>query len=224
MTDENDRKEPTVKALLEDKTALDEVVDEATRRELERWFALPSFQQLAEKPPPIDPEVAEVRARRDKALAAIDPRLLASIDQRNAARATAIDERAPPPTLADRRTALVDLGMIDRGYQIGEPYEMQLPQGMDDDLKECAPQALLRDLHRPESDFTKQLEIVDYLAQIRIDVVREVRVAMTTRWQIELAPLPYASSRAAMLAGRAEHRLPWTRVLATKLANRRVSE
>ena len=225
MTDERDDREPKVKALLDDKAALAEVVDEATRRELERWFALPSFEQVAEeKQPTMDPGVAEVRARRDKAMAEVDPAFLASIDRRNAARAAALAERAPPSLVADRRATLVDLRMFERDAPAAEPYEMQLPQGIDDDLKECTPQALLRDLHRPETEFAKQLEVVDHMAQLRLDAVHEAHVAMTTRWHVAPDERPFAIGRAALLAGRAEHRLPWTRVLAMTLPNRRVTE
>src|SRR5512140_802992 len=81
--DHDDHPDPKVKDLLAGKS-LSEVVDEATARELERWFGLPSFEQLAEQPPPAedDPETIAARERSDRAAAQVDPKLLASIRSR----------------------------------------------------------------------------------------------------------------------------------------------
>src|SRR5882724_9137742 len=60
-------------------------IDAATRAELEKWFGLPSYEQLAESgrhgglsapPPAEDPGVTAVRERREKAIAAVDPAML----------------------------------------------------------------------------------------------------------------------------------------------------
>src|SRR5215510_8283576 len=67
----------------DDDKKVKDLIDAATRAELERWFGLPSFEQLAERgiqpqppEPPEDPEVATVRKRRNEAIAAIDPAML----------------------------------------------------------------------------------------------------------------------------------------------------
>src|SRR6188472_588135 len=82
MTDEND-----------DRKAKD-VIDAATKRDLERWFGLPSFTELEEegKQPQVqtaemDPEVKAVIERRDKALANVDRAFLESIYARHDGRA-----------------------------------------------------------------------------------------------------------------------------------------
>src|SRR5262245_51748765 len=70
--------EPKVKDLLAG-ASLDSVVDAATQRELERWFQLPSFQEVAETTGDQHPEIAEVRERRARVSAEVDPVLLEMI-------------------------------------------------------------------------------------------------------------------------------------------------
>ena len=58
-----------------------ELLDSATRADLERWFGLPSYEQLAERgvqppPPAEDPEFAAIRNRRDEAIASVDPAMV----------------------------------------------------------------------------------------------------------------------------------------------------
>src|SRR5579862_1385720 len=79
MTDDAD---PTVKQLLEG----DDPVDEATRKELERWFGMPSADH--EPPPaedarPEDPGRVAVRERRAAAVACVDPALLEAVHARH---------------------------------------------------------------------------------------------------------------------------------------------
>lgn len=215
--------EPKVKQLLEG-TALSEVVDAATQRELERWFGLPSFDQLAEQPPPPpeDAELALLRERRDKALAAIDPamverhRVRTEVHPETLLRfAATIDVRVDPDI------ALFDLAMIERA--IAEPREVEIPEELRDDLKECTPQALLRDLHRPELEFTKQFEIVDAAAEQRLDIVAEVASAMATSWKLPpLGVSPWQETRTLLAEVRAERGKPWVDVLRLPLPNRRV--
>src|SRR5262245_38467146 len=76
----------------DDKT-VKELIDAATRAELEKWFSLPSFQQLAEQeaaaaaaavrpPSPQEEERAAYIAKVDAALAAVDPKMLESHGRR----------------------------------------------------------------------------------------------------------------------------------------------
>src|SRR5512142_2848734 len=161
MPKDEDDEDPKVKDLLEGKS-LEQVVDEVTRQQLERWFTLPSFTELAEqgKPPArVDEEMAEVQKRRAEALAAVDPALVARISYR-------VEEN--PETLrnfeqkidvcVDPDIASFDLAQAERAASIAEPREVEISEELRDDLKECVPQALLRDLHRPETDFTKTFE------------------------------------------------------------------
>ena len=84
-TDANDDKDVRVKQLLDGKASLEDVVDAATQAELQKWFQLPSFQQVAEQAgAPVDAELEEVKQRRAKAMAAVDPALLDRIHARPA--------------------------------------------------------------------------------------------------------------------------------------------
>lgn len=213
-----------------------EQIDDVTRAELERWFGLPSFTQVAESdvpkgaaPIPEDPEVAAVRERRERALAAVEPRMLDAIAARAERRSTPFRERPPVEVHVREDVAIADLAAIERQHLIAEPREVELPPEMQDDLKECTPQALLRDLHRPELEFEKTFEVVDMAADQRLDIVAMVAEAMRTAWRLTAAdvsgPSPEREATALIAELRAERRTPWPTLWKAKpLPNRKVSE
>jgi hypothetical protein len=208
----------------DDKT-VKELLDAGTRAQLERWFGLPSFEQLADEgktpaAPEEDPEIVEARQRRDAAIAAVDPVLVEAHRHRiEPARPVSrfevvIDVRVDPDL------ALLDLTMGTR--PLADPREYELPADLGKNLKECTPQALLRDLHRAELAFEKRLEYVDALAELRVDGLSIVAGVMATSWA---APLPARSAffeaRAILIECRAQRRRPWIEI---KMPNRRVTE
>jgi len=209
----------------EDKKVKD-LLDAATRADLERWFNLPSFDQLADRgvtpaPPPEDPEVAAVRKRRAEAIAVVDPALVEAHRRRTDPRDDLIKFRALIDVRIDPTIALLDLTMIERQHSVAEPREVELPQELQDDLGDCTPQALLRDLHRPEIDFEKLFEIVDMSAEQRFDIVAAVAQAMATRWTLPpLGRSPFHEARALILELRDDRHRPWTEI---KMPNRRVT-
>lgn len=145
--------EPTVRQLLEDPQAHSEALDPATLAELQRWFGLPSAMDL----PPPEPAPEEV-SRREQALAAVEPRFLEYL-QRHEQRLPLMME---PPHLdvhADEALTTVPERFA-VASKLGEPREVELSYLLYDDLKERVPQALLRDLHRPEQYFGKYYELV----------------------------------------------------------------
>jgi hypothetical protein len=218
--------DPKAKDVIAQGTALP--LDLATQRELERWFGLPSFVELAEQgrvaAPPMDPEMAEVIERRDRALAAVDPALLDEIRLRTDDVAPIMVFTPNIDVMIDENVALFDHGMVDRAITIAEPREVEIPDALIDELKECTPQALLRDLHRPELYFDKQFEIVDVAAEQRLDIVAEVRSAMATSWKLPaFGRTPVAESRELIDGVRSDRRRPWTDVL-PHLPNRTVTE
>src|SRR5664279_3806139 len=176
-----------VKQLLDGGKSMADVVDLATQRELQKWFDLPSFEQVG--PPPIaeDPEFVEVRERRAKACAAVDPALLELIHVRT---------EVTPETLlhntfhvdihVDPSILQFDIAAAERQLKQSEPREVEISEELRDDLKECTPQALLRDLHRPELMFEKQFEVIDIAAEQRFDIVAEVDAAM--KMSLKLPP------------------------------------
>jgi hypothetical protein len=200
-----------VKQLLEGDKALSDVVDAATQAELQRWFQLPSFETIGEPPAPAeDPEVAEIRERRAKACAAVDPALLDLIGARRDKTETLIKNAFHVDIHIDPSIAQFDQAMADRQAQIGEPREIEISDELKDDLRDCTPQALLRDLHRPETGFDKTFEIIDVAAEQKLDIVAEVDAAM--KMNLRLPPLgasPMAEQRRLMEMDRVTRRLPW---------------
>ena len=213
----------------EDKRVKD-LITEATRADLERWFGLPSFTELAEQgkavePAADDPEMVRVREQREKALAAVDPAFVASIVQRVETNPeTLLELELTLDVHVDPDIALFDQAMADRAATIADPREVEISEELRDDLRECVPQALLRDLHRPETDFEKTFEVVDMAAEQRMDIVAEVDTAMRTSWQLPpLGRSPFVETRELLAEVRRERRRPWPEVWASlPLANRKV--
>ena len=206
-----------------------DLLDAATRAELERWFGLPSFEQLADRglhptppEPPEDPEVAAVRKRRSEAIAAVDPALLEAHRLRVESPDELIKPRPPVTLHVDPSISRLDQAMVDRLGSIAEPRQIERPEEVTDDLREATPQALLRDLHRPELDFDKQFEVVDAIADYRQDIAAIVAEVMTTHTRLPPPEdSPFQKARALLLELRAERHQPWTEI---KMPLRRVTE
>lgn len=213
----------------DDDKRVKDMLGSATQADLERWFGLPSFDQLAEEGKPVvpskdDPEVLEVRKRRDAAMAAVDPALLSRILYRVEEHPETLLEFRQTIDVLVKDVALFDATMADKGFAIAEPREVEISEELRDDLKECTPQALLRDLHRAEIDFEKTFEIVDVSAEQRLDIVAEVASAMRTSWTLpRLDIAPWAESSKLIAEARADRYRSWAHVLPS-LPNRRVSE
>jgi len=229
--DDKPKAELKVKQLLERQRGdqpLDEVVDAVTAAELQKWFGLPSFTELEERgePAPEDPEMVAVRERREKALAAIDPAMLEAHRRRTEPPEDLFTFQATIKPVIDPSVALLDLAMIERGFQLGEPREVEISEELREDLHDCTPQALLRDLHRPELEFEKQFEVIDVAAEQRVDIVAEVASAMRT--SLKLPPLgasPLREANKAIVDLRAQRKTSWPAMfLAQPLPNRRVQE
>src|SRR5689334_7444755 len=119
MTDDDDK---TVK----------ELIDAATRAELERWFGLPSFTQVEEEraaAPAEDPDIVAVRERREKAIAAVDPAMVEWHRRRTDAPEDLIKFKPTIEVRVDPDVALLDHAMIERG-SIAEPREVEIPDAL----------------------------------------------------------------------------------------------
>jgi len=228
--DSDDKPDPKVKELLG--RDLHDVVDELTAKELERWFGLPSFADVAEAAakapaPTEDPEIAAVRERRKQATAAVEPALLDAIHARTlVASDTMVRFEANIDVHVDAGIARLDLDMIDRRMTIAEPRQFERPMDIEDELRDNTPQALLRDLHRAEIDFEKTFEVVDMAAEQALDPVAAVEEAMRTNWKLPPLGEPPTREVEKMIAeARGEIRAPWTQIpTRVELPNRRVSE
>lgn len=208
-----------------DDPSVKQLLDTATQAELAKWFGLPSFEVAVERglELPEDPEDVAYRELRERAAASVDPALLEAMHLRNEVRpATLIKFAALIDIKAKPEMGCFDHSMVDRGHAIAEPREVEIPEALRDDMKDVAPQALLRDLHRPETTFDKQFEIVDAAAEQRFDIVAEVSSAMATNWK--LPPLdvsPFEQERRLLAEDRAIRRRPWIEL---PMRHRRVTE
>jgi hypothetical protein len=217
--------DPDDKDATDDKT-VKEMIDAATRAELERWFGLPSFQEVAERPEPVaeDPEVVAVRERRAKAIAAVEPWMLEAHRRRTDPPEDLIQFKATLEVRIDPDVTLFDQGMLERQSTIADPREVEIPEQLVDDLKECTPQAILRDLHRPEMYFDKTFEIVDPAAEQRLDAVSLVDELMSTRFAIKPDwTSPFHEGREILRELRADRLRSWADAL-PHFPNRRVTE
>ncbi len=213
MAPDDDKPDPSVKQLL----------DTATQAELARWFSLPSFEIAVEKglELPEDPEVVALRERRARATANVDPAFLDAIHERNEVRPETLIQFAPNIELRIKtEMGSFDHAMVDRA--IPEPREVEISEALRDDLKDVTPQALLRDLHRPETTFEKRFELVDAAASQRFDIVAEVASAMATNWKLPpLDASPFEQERRLLAEDRAIRRRPWIEL---PMRSRRVTE
>jgi hypothetical protein len=214
----------------DDDKRVKDLLDEATQADLARWFGLPSFEQLAEEQAAApesaeDPEVAAVREQRAKAIAAVDVNLLERILDRVERRPEQLLEFEPLIDVhVDPEIAQFDQKMADNVATFADPREVEISDELKDDLKDCTPQALLRDLHRPETDFEKTFEVVDAAAEQRLDIVAEVATAMRTSWKLPpLSASPFVESRRLLDEARADRKKPWTEAV-VGMPNRTVPE
>jgi hypothetical protein len=212
----------------DDKT-VKELIDEGTRADLERWFGLPSFEQLAEqqqkKQQPVEePDRVAFQKQRAAALAAVDPNMLAAHRRRvERQHDLMLFEPRIEPRISPRMMML-DQAMIDRGHTLADPREYELPDDLDVAMQERTPQALLRDLHRPELVFEKIFEITDVIAESRVDLRATINEALAFRPSSTKKPESKLREAIALLAEmRRERRKPWT-ALTSKMPNRRVTE
>jgi hypothetical protein len=145
---------------------LEDKLDPATIAQLASWFALPSFAELEERRKAEEPQVDEVDEARKERRARIeevaDRQLLANMERWKTAGDPLIHL---PPQMeikigGDIRANITD---VTEGMgSLAEPREREMPHWMEEDLRETAPQAILRDLHRPELDFNLYFEQIEH--------------------------------------------------------------
>ena len=211
----------------DDKT-VKELIDAATRAELERWFGLPSFTQVEEQKaaePEEDPDVIAVRERRQKAIEAVDPAMVEAHRKRIEPPEWLLRERESIKLKVNPDVTMLDHSMIDRGSSIAEPREVEIPEALRDDLHDCTPQALLRDLHRPEFEFDKTFEIIDHAAENHVNAVGIVREVMSTAYKVTTVQTTsiFTEGRELLRELRTLRLTPWSVERLAALPNRRVT-
>ncbi len=158
MSTPDDETEPRVRDLLRR--------EDGDESEFAAWFERPSFAHLAElaagmpaRPPgadddlDLDPEVLAVRKRRAAAAANVDPALLAKLYLHDEVVAQFLP-RPPPPGFDERPSMLMFDERKVPAIPLDEDWrQIERSEALEDAIKICTPQANLRDLHRPETDF-----------------------------------------------------------------------
>ena len=213
----------------DDDKRVKDLLGETSLAELQRWFGLPSYTELEEQGKvaevPAEDPYKEVRERREKALAAIEPWFLEGIFRRHEKPWSLIQFKA----MIDVKVRL-DMELFDESMATAraaaEPRERERPEDIEDDLKDRTPQALLRDLHRVESFFDKQYEVYDEEAHQRYSVIDEVARVMATSMKVPpIEGLPGTDLRAVMADSIEERTRPWTELpKRNRMVNRRIVE
>lgn len=223
--------DPKVKELLarDQGKSLEQIVDEKTAAELQRWFGLPSFEKLEDEgraAPVTSPEDAADIAKRAETLAAVSDRMLADLDYRHHHAWDLIIFKPSIDVRVDPGMPMFDDSGLARLRVNGELREVRRPDDIEEELKDQTPQALLRDLHRSEETFDKQFEIRDEVAEHAVDAVVEVRTAMATSWKLpSLGDPPGVALRKIFAQVHADLHVPWADLPKTlEMPNRRVTD
>lgn len=170
-------------------------LDAATIAQLAAWFGAPA---PPEPPPAEDPEIRKVRERRERALEAVDPAFLARFEAK-AGQADALIHLPEPMTLAIERIPLARLDLSVWNLSVSdEVREHERPDEITEALHEPTPQAILRDLHRPEMYWQITLQP----QPLGVDSAGErarmrVKETIATRYAVHADAMPIASHVAA---------------------------
>lgn len=207
----------------DERKAKDAVIDPAMRAELERWFGLPSFGDVEARGATVeDPGLKAAREAYERALAAVDPALVARHSSVYDVQDALIRFKETYRSVLDPSIARFDAGMV---RDLAEQREYEWNEEVSDTMKECAPQAILRDLHRVESHFTIALEspyVEAHPDPLGASIAREI---MATDWHLDPGSItsPLVEGRAALASLRTDRYLDISSAL-PDMPNRRVSE
>ncbi len=198
-------------------------LDPATLAELSSWFDRPNAALIEDQATTAAIEDAETTAfqeaqqRRAKACAAADPAFVRHIERHETARPLPVAR--PPIRVVIDETIVLPLVRHQLERQsaeepISDERSYDLPADLNDILaKHNAPQALLRDLYRPITDFELRLESpFDDLPDL--DPLKESREIMRARIAIEWAEPLFPQGVEARAVGRRLMRAPWSEHLA----------
>lgn len=223
--------DPRVKELLErdQGKSLKDIVDEKTAAELQRWFGLPSFEQLEDEgvaARPISPQEEADRAKRQETLDAVAEWMLAGLDYRHHHAWDVVQFKPLIDVRVDPDMPLFAEAGLQRIRSNAEVRERERPEDIEEELKDQTPQALLRDLHRPELSFEIQYEVGEEMSEVVLDPVVEVRQAMATSWKLpNLGDPPGVALRKIFAAVREDLLIPWADLpTLVEMPNRRVTE
>lgn len=131
-------------------------LDPQTTAQLAAWFGLPSYTELAERGE-TGPKESEDDKYWRELRAKIADAVLPAMIERVASKVTSADRllqlRELAPMTTEVPVLLHDERFSDQVGMASEPRVLELSNEHLSDLNDCAPQAILRDLYRPEADF-----------------------------------------------------------------------
>ena len=220
-----DDDEPRAKDLLTRKEAVEEL-DPETKAQLERWFGLPSFQELEERgeAPEEDPYIKQRRESKAAAASATDPILTEALYARGAKFSRASTLRVFDPTRVAEVEIQIDASWFEGLSGRTETRQYPIAQWLAGAMGEPTPQAVLRDLHRPESYFERQFYVDPSSGVPRVDAraaVKEVLASRPPAAEVIGQPLPLTVARAKIAEMEHAKRAPWSEI---RTPNRRVQE
>jgi hypothetical protein len=167
---------------------LDEKLDPQTVAQLAAWFGLPSFEQLEEQqrkaaePPPDEFAAHNEMLARIEPL--IEPGMIALLERHTGRGDRMLGDRLPPPMESMvRELAKFDPRLVDRVGSIAEPVEVRRPDWIDEAMAENTPQAILRDLHRPEDIFRIGYSLPDPEPGLK-ELTGDLRALATTSYKV----------------------------------------
>ncbi len=214
---------------------LERSLDPAVRAELESWFARPSALVVEEQVEAAqapnqalllgfggglnDAQLAAEAAARKKqveaAAAVIYPWMYHLLERHQRFDVRPI---VPPAPVLDPSILAVTIPGEEEMATIGEPREYGLSREIEAALADAAPQAVLRDLYRPETEFAIELTAPDDESDQPVDGHREVLAALAWRPEpVERLALA-ASARAAHAEFRELTAPPWPETVAAAKA------
>lgn len=190
-------------------------LDPETIAQLARWFgAATPNAAMGSAPAPVDPDILEAQAAKKRAADSADPALVARLEQWTTSGDPLI-KLPPPMENVGPDTSLPKFDMSVWGLRTaGRAREVEPPDKIREALKERTPQALLRDLHRPETHFGDvYMDMVDTGLDVGgVRARRLVKDAITTTYTIkicdELAPRQWMDADFADLRTRLNQ--PWS--------------
>ncbi|MBK9030046.1 MAG: hypothetical protein IPL61_01695 [Myxococcales bacterium] len=176
--------------------AIEAALDPIARAELASWFARPSVEVVQERVAAtasvagleafggdidavLEEQAAQRRARVAALAAVIEPWFYDRLE-RHDRYARTFRELVPPPAVLDPSIARLRVPSEEELATIGEPRDYVRSRDIDQALDESAPQAVLRDLYRPVSEFTIEFTS-DYQDDQPTDAHAEVLVALAFR-------------------------------------------
>lgn len=204
--------EPRAADVIAGRVQKDEL-DPVTMQQLAAWFGGPASSLEPPEPKvetPIERERRELWERRQRAMNAVDLALVEALETKRHAGDPLI--RLPEPMTLPIESPLAQFDMSVWRLHLFDVREWEVPEDLSDAMADRAPQAMLRDLHRPVLQWPKFLQPMDLGMDVGGERTRgDVQKTVRTRYQVRMTEWPRSCEQAAghMADLRARLRQPW---------------